>query len=281
VSEERNDARVGARVGVAAVIALTLWLSGCGGGHHSTSTVRRPIVAPRAELVGSHSCPGQPGFSCSILRVPLDYAGQTRGTLDLAVGASTVSSPPRGVLLFLAGGPGQPGVPLLTRVYARLHTVLAGYRIVMFDQRGTGAAALDCPALQAAAGTSDLAVAPSATVMACARSIGVARRYYSTPETVADIEQLRVALGVKRLTLDGVSYGTFVAERYALTYPTHVARLVLDSVVPHIGVDPLYRAAREYGYALCLGNVHGALAGSSSRHGSVCLEAIYDICLCC
>jgi pimeloyl-ACP methyl ester carboxylesterase len=225
------------------VIALTLWLSGCGGGHHSTSTVRRPIVAPRAELVGSHSCPGQPGFSCSILRVPLDYAGQTRGNLDLAVGASTVSSAPRGVLLFLAGGPGQPGVPLLTRVYARLHTVLTGYRIVMFDQRGTGAEALDCPALQAAAGTSDLAVAPSATVMACARSIGVARRYYSTPETVADIEQLRVALGVKRLTLDGVSYGTFVAERYALTYPTHVARLVLDSVVPHRGVDPLYRAA--------------------------------------
>ena len=40
-----------------------------------------------------------------------------------------------------------------------------------------------------------------------------------------------------------MSYGTFVAERYALAYPTRVARLVLDSVVPEAGVDPLYRAA--------------------------------------
>ena len=32
---------------------------------------------------------------------------------------------------------------------------------------------------------------------------------------------------------DGTSYGTYVAERYALAYPRHVAKLVLDSVVPH------------------------------------------------
>jgi pimeloyl-ACP methyl ester carboxylesterase len=84
---------------------------------------------------------------------------------------------------------------------------------------------------------------PAATVTACARSIDTARRYYTTADTVADIEGLRTALGARRLTLDGVSYGTFVAERYALRYPTHVARIVLDSVVPQAGVDPLYRAA--------------------------------------
>jgi pimeloyl-ACP methyl ester carboxylesterase len=84
---------------------------------------------------------------------------------------------------------------------------------------------------------------PPATVGACARSIGADRRYYSTSETVADIEQLRAALGARRLTLDGVSYGTFVAERYALAYPSRVDRMVLDSVVPQTGVDPLYRAA--------------------------------------
>jgi pimeloyl-ACP methyl ester carboxylesterase len=113
----------------------------------------------------------------------------------------------------------------------------------MLDQRGTGAAALRCPALQAAAGASDLNRVPPPIVAACARSIGSSRRFYSTPETVADIEALRAALGVHRLTLDGVSYGTFVAERYALQFPARVARLVLDSVVPHSGVDPFYRAA--------------------------------------
>jgi pimeloyl-ACP methyl ester carboxylesterase len=161
----------------------------------------------------------------------------------LAVGVQQVSRPTRGTLLFLAGGPGQPGISLIARVRARLGAELDGYRLVMFDQRGTGAAALQCPALQVAAGSSDLVVVSRGAVAGCASGLGTARRYYSTPETVADIEALRVALGAGRLTLDGVSYGSFVAERYALTYPRRVARLVLDSVVPQQGVDPLYLAA--------------------------------------
>ena len=65
------------------------------------------------------------------------------------------------------------------------------------------------------------------------------RRFYSTADTVADLEALRVALGADKLTLDGVSYGTFVAERYAIAHPDRVARLVLDSVVPAAGLDGL------------------------------------------
>ena len=175
--------------------------------------------------------------------MPLDHAGQARGTLTLAVGAASGRAAPHGVLLFLTGGPGQPGIPFLTRIRTRLRSELAGYRLVMFDQRGTGAGALQCPGLQRAAGASDLTVVPDAIVAACARAIGADRRYYATAETVADIDALRIAFGARRLTFDGVSYGTFVAERYALAHPTHVARLVLDSVVPQAGADPLYRAA--------------------------------------
>ena len=50
---------------------------------------------------------------------------------------------------------------------------------------------------------------------------------------------LRQALGVATLTLAGASSGTFVAERYAITHPDRVSRLVLDSVVPHDSFDPL------------------------------------------
>jgi pimeloyl-ACP methyl ester carboxylesterase len=130
------------------------------------------------------------------------------------------------------GRPWAAGLPFLTRVKTRLRAELAGDRLVVFDQRRTGAGALACPELQRAAGASDLTIVPAATVAACARSIGENRRYYSTSVTVADIDQLRAALGVPRLTLDGVSYGTYVAERYALAHPSHVARMVLDSVVP-------------------------------------------------
>jgi pimeloyl-ACP methyl ester carboxylesterase len=109
----------------------------------------------------------------------------------------------------------------------------------MLDQRGTGAPALRCPALQHEMGASDLTPPTRAAVVACATALGPDRRFYSTADTVADLDDLRAALGVSKLTLDGVSYGTFVAERYAIAHPADVARLVLDSVVPHQGYDPL------------------------------------------
>ncbi len=37
----------------------------------------------------------------------------------------------------------------------------------------------------------------------------------------------------------GTSYGSFVAEQYALAHPRQTQSLVLDSVVPHGGIDPL------------------------------------------
>jgi pimeloyl-ACP methyl ester carboxylesterase len=86
-------------------------------------------------------------------------------------------------------------------------------------------------------------------VRQCAAAIGPDRRFYSTADTVADLEALRAALGVPKLTLDGVSYGTFVAERYALAHPDRVGRLVLDSVLVHSGYNvfdlvPLHATAR-------------------------------------
>ena len=215
-------------------------LAACGG-HHSSG--RAGSAVPSSRLVEAHRC--LRGFTCAWLAVPLDHAGRVRGTLRLAVGIQEVQRPVHGVLLLLTGGPGQPGVPLIPRVASRLGFALRGYQLVMFDQRGTGAAALSRPALQAAAGSSDLTVVPPADVAGCARTLGRERAYFTTPETVADIEALRTALGVGRLTLDGVSYGSYVAERYALTHPQRVARLVLDSVVPQQGVDPLYLAALQ------------------------------------
>jgi pimeloyl-ACP methyl ester carboxylesterase len=117
--------------------------------------------------------------------------------------------------------------------------VTSGYRLVVLDQRGTGTGALDCPALQRAMGSSDLVPPPEAAVRACGASIGPKRQFFGTDDVVADLNLLRRAVGVKRWSLDGVSYGSFVAERYALAHPSRVGRLVLDSVVPHTGVDAL------------------------------------------
>jgi pimeloyl-ACP methyl ester carboxylesterase len=156
---------------------------------------------------------------------------------------SDVAAAPRGVLVLLTGGPGQPGVPFVSRLAGRLGPALRGYRLVMFDQRGTGAGALNCPALQREMGASDLTVPTPAAVRSCAAAIGPSRRYYATADTMADIQGLMNALAVGRITLDGVSYGSYVAERFALAYPAQVSRVVLDSVVPSWNVDPLQLAS--------------------------------------
>jgi pimeloyl-ACP methyl ester carboxylesterase len=225
------------RLATAAAVVAGL-VSGCTGAPAGSAGQARAVQG-FAGLRDVRPCPGIAGFSCGSLSVRLDPFGSVPGRLSLRVAVSDVASAPRGVLLFLTGGPGEPGVPFVSRLTDRLGSALRGYRLVMFDQRGTGTGALDCPALQRQMGASDLTVPAPAAVRSCATAIGPGRRFYATADTVADIEALRAALGVARLAVDGVSYGSYVAERFALAHPREVSRLVLDSVVPSWNVDPL------------------------------------------
>jgi pimeloyl-ACP methyl ester carboxylesterase len=208
---------------VLAVLVLALFL-------HSSG----PTLRDRAP------CPGITGYTCSTLDVPLDRTGRHKGTLHLRVGASNDVKASHGVLLVLSGGPGQPGLPILDRfVDVALAAEKGQYRIVVFDQRGTGAGALDCEAMQQQMGASDLYPPTAAAVRSCASKIGSRRQFFGTDDVVADIDALRQALGVDKIAVDGISYGTYVGERYALAHPDHVSKLVLDSVVPHVGLTDL------------------------------------------
>ncbi|GHG04485.1 MULTISPECIES: alpha/beta hydrolase [Amycolatopsis] len=209
------------------VLALTAALGG------AAPADARP--GGRPELADPHPCPGQPGFTCSTLTVPLDHTGRVPGTLDLPVATADNANAPKGVLLFLTGGPGQGGVGTITRIARqRLPEVAQDYRIVMLDQRGTGpSGALRCPGLQAEMGSSDIATPSAGAVKECARILGDTAPLYSTDQSVADFDQLRQALGVPKLVVDGVSYGSFTAARYAIAHPHNVSKVILDSVLPH------------------------------------------------
>ena len=200
-------------------------------------SVTASASAGRAGLHGQHACPGVTGYTCATLDVPLDRANPSLGTLHLQVGMGDNVHAPRGVLLVLSGGPGQPGLPILDGYVDRaLSAEKNQYRIVVFDQRGTGAGALDCEALQRQMGSSDLTPPTARAVRACATKLGTRRAFFGTDDVVADMEALRQALGVGKWSLDGISYGTYVGERYGLAYPSHVSNLVLDSVVPQVGL---------------------------------------------
>ncbi len=76
-----------------------------------------------------------------------------------------------------------------------------------------------------------------------------------------DIEALRAAAGYEKLVLYGTSYGTKVALEYAERYPQHVESMVLDSVVPPEGEEPLqlasFAAIAPVLRELCRGGVPG------------------------
>ncbi|HEU4978455.1 MAG TPA: alpha/beta fold hydrolase [Solirubrobacteraceae bacterium] len=184
-------------------------------------------------------CPKQTDFGCGVLTVPLDRSGHVPGTIALHYAARSRYPKGAGVLVALSGGPGQQGVAYADSFAESLHPALARYRLVVVDQRGTGlSGALSCPNLQPL-GSLD-PIEPQA-VAACAARLGPRRAFYTTTDTVQDLEALRIALGVPKLALMGISYGTHVALQYARQYPTHVDRLILDSIVGPAGPDGFLR----------------------------------------
>lgn len=170
---------------------------------------------------------------CAQVVVPLDRSGALPGTVSLNVHVLPARvSRPTGTILLLAGGPGQAAAGFAGVVPEALGAVADANQIVAFDQRGTGKSGfLRCRALQ----PFDLDATAAAR---CAAQIGPRRTAYTTAASVEDIDAVRAALGVDKLTILGVSYGTKVALDYASAHPDHVSRLILDSTLDPANPDP-------------------------------------------
>lgn len=192
--------------------------------------------APQAAALTFAQCEASPGFECASVPVPLERSGLVGGTVTLSVERRVAASAPaRSAVVTLAGGPGQATLPLAGFIAKAIAPALATRDLLLFDQRGTGASGpLGCAALSA-----PVAASVGRLLERCAFQIGPARGAYTTAESVADIESLRRAAGYERLVLYGTSYGTKVALQYAARYPAHVEALLLDSVVPANGPEPL------------------------------------------
>ncbi len=184
-------------------------------------------------------CADTNNFACTHLTVPLDPSGVEPGslTLDIRRHLAPVGNA-RSAVVALAGGPGQSAIPFAEAFTEVLGPILSTRDLLVYDQRGTGRShPLAChgfeqPHAYRSAG---------ALIAACASQIGAERAFYTTPDSVADIEAIRRAAGYEKLVLYGTSYGTKVALEYAQEYPEHVEALVLDSTVTAGGPDPLER----------------------------------------
>ncbi len=104
---------------------------------------------------------------------------------------------PRGEpVLLVHGGPGGGANPTMRRFHDPAH-----YRIILFDQRG------------------------------CGRSTPYASLEHNTTwDLVADMELLRVRLGIDRWQLFGGSWGSTLSIAYAETHPDRVTGLILRGI---------------------------------------------------
>lgn len=179
-------------------------------------------------------CPARPSIGCGTLVVPRDRANPAAGTLSLHVERRRATGRRQGVMVMLAGGPGQAGTPITQD--DPVAQAIPRWDYVMLDQRGTGRGALRCGALDTAAAVQD-----DTTIAACASQVGPRRAFYTTHDSVLDLEDLRSSLAAGRIALGGISYGTYVAQYYAQSYPDRISHLVLDSVMnptTQTGLEP-------------------------------------------
>jgi pimeloyl-ACP methyl ester carboxylesterase len=193
---------------------------------------------------------------CATLKVPLDRSGALPGQIPLKVERlqSAIDLP---TMVYLSGGPGGAGIEEMRSVLPLVPQIAMRFRVVGFDQRGTGGSGLlRCPALER-----DARLRSPSAAEDCAQRLGAARTHYSTPDSVEDLEAIRQGMGVDRISLFGISYGTELALAYARAHPDHVDRLILDSVVDPDDRDPFglagFRAMGPTLAALCPGGCRG------------------------
>ncbi|MCB8901805.1 MULTISPECIES: alpha/beta hydrolase [unclassified Streptomyces] len=193
---------------------------------------------------------------CASLTVPMDYARPGDGktfVLPVAKAATAVPGKRVGSVVLNPGGPGERGVRLIKDGGADElgRGVRERFDVVSFDPRGVGESkpALTC----APAGSTDTSpgddtsVPPlnprtdaeradaladaRATADGCRRAGGPLLAHVGTDDAARDLDVLRAALGDRRLTYVGWSYGTSLGTSYAEQFPRRVRAMVLDGAV--------------------------------------------------
>lgn len=263
----------------ATVIAVTgLLLSACsseGGGHKAAASSPVPATSSLQPLPSAspadlapyygqklswHDC-GVPGFQCSTMKVPLDYAHPVAADdLKLAVARKKAAGPGKrlGSMLVNPGGPGGSAIDYLQ--YAALGypaPVTSRYDMAAVDPRGVARSEpVECltdPQMDAYAAVdatpddsaeiNKLVTADRGFANGCDKRSAKILGHVSTVDSARDMDVLRALLGDQKLTYVGKSYGTFLGATYAGLFPQRVGRLVLDGAMdPSVGALESSRA---------------------------------------
>ncbi|MGI8688198.1 MAG: alpha/beta fold hydrolase [Thermomicrobiales bacterium] len=198
--------------------------------------------------------------TCGVVVVPEDHANPTGPTIRLAATRfkATGQYPAPEPIVYLEGGPGIAAIGTSTAAFAARFT--ASRDFVIFDQRGTGRSepSLACSELQSQSSL-NVSLADSEQqridqLFQCRDRLvgtGINLSAYTTDQSAADVNDLRIALGYDNLDLLGVSYGTRLALTVMRDFPQAAHSVVLDSV-PALQVDSYAQYAVSFDRALNL-----------------------------
>lgn len=191
------------------------------------------------------------GLECATLDVPVDYAQSGGEQVGIAIARRPAGDPDRriGSLVVNYGGPGDPGTETLRVLGDSMpRSIRERFDVVSFDPRGTGKSrVIDCvddATFERLLGEDPTPDGPDDLprfydgsnstvdfVQVCIEKFGPWLAGVGTRNVARDLDRIRAALGDRRLSFLGYSYGTVIGAVYAQLFPKRVRTMVLDSAV--------------------------------------------------
>ncbi|MFF3731675.1 alpha/beta hydrolase [Streptomyces sp. NPDC002476] len=204
------------------------------------------------------------GAQCADVTVPLDYADPGGRTITVAMSRlkATDTRHRIGAILLNNGGPGGTAVESPPAVREVMKDVGARYDIIGFDPRFVGRSTpLDCgwPTgmfLRAAgpdrAGFDRQVAFQKDLADKCRATNASVLPHVTTRNTARDMDVIRGALGERKISYLGYSYGTYLGTVYSQMFPGRYDRMVLDGAIAPEDYGPrlLREAVRENEQAL-------------------------------
>jgi pimeloyl-ACP methyl ester carboxylesterase len=195
------------------------------------------------------------GTECAEIPTPLDHAHPWGDRFDLHVRRLPTAEPATRALWLAVGGPGDAGTVVAPDL-AFFQKVFPALEVYTFDHRGTGSsAALHCTEQEDPSSEEGAAIAESEW-SACIASLDESTLALMTVSQAADDLAWAIdRVGASPSVVWGISYGTYLIDRFVARHPDVPEGVILDGLVPPDWTfaefdDAMDTTGREY-LALC------------------------------
>ncbi|HEX9761372.1 MAG TPA: alpha/beta hydrolase [Candidatus Acidoferrales bacterium] len=243
-----------------ALLVVTALGAGCTSGPQEALARRFPAWLKPCKLE-----PAGVAVLCGSFEVPENRSAPEGRKLSLRVAVLRAYDRPQPDPVFvIAGGPGESAVNLASALGADTLAEAGRDRdIVFIDQRGTGQSnPFHCDLFGERNPVEQLArldFFPAEALKQCLANFPGDPRMYTTRHALADLEEIRAAIGYPLIFLDGASYGSRAALEYIRGYGQRVGAAVITSS------SPTHREAMEASAGAAERALRGVFADCSAR----------------